>query len=180
MSEPPVPLPPALPATARPAAAYTRAGDAARLPGRLAGLPEWCQLAGQTALLATPETVADHLTSLATTSAACVRWLAADAWAIARAGHSAVPWPRPWKQYEPWRAHVGRNGTGQVDREGQDPSMNDVALPLMVMLARQSSPYERAASLRGPLRAVSHRRSRPGCAAGSEPAALQLRLSPDL
>jgi hypothetical protein len=59
-------------------------GDAARLPGRLAGLSEWCQLAGQTALPATPETVADHLASLATTSAACVR-SAAVAWAIALA-----------------------------------------------------------------------------------------------
>ena len=70
MSDPPVPLPPALPATTRPAAAYARASLApATLRAYQAGwqaFAEWCQLAGRTALPAAPETVAEHLASLAT------------------------------------------------------------------------------------------------------------------
>src|SRR6476620_3957437 len=68
MSDLSVPLPPALPAT-RPAAAYARASLApATLRAYQAGwqaFSEWCQLAGRTALPAAPETVAEHLASLA-------------------------------------------------------------------------------------------------------------------
>src|SRR3954463_12193715 len=68
MSDLPAPLPPALPAT-RPAAAYARASLApATLRAYQAGwqaFSEWCQLAGRTALPAAPETVAEHLASLA-------------------------------------------------------------------------------------------------------------------
>jgi hypothetical protein len=150
-------------ATTRPAAAYARASLApATLCAYRTGwqaFSEWCQLAGRAALQATPEAVAgppgQAFRSAAASSLEAVRALT-----------------RP--------CGTGRNGTGQVDREGQDPSMGDAALSLMVISARQSSPHERAASLHGQLRAVPHRRSRPGCAAGSEPAALQLRLSPDL
>jgi hypothetical protein len=71
MFDPPVPLPPALPATTRPAVDYARASLApATLRAYQAGwqaFAEWCQLAGRAALPAAPETVAEHLASLATT-----------------------------------------------------------------------------------------------------------------
>ena len=70
MSDPPTPLPPALPAATRPAAAYARASLApATLRAYQAGwlaFAKWCQLSGRTALPAAPETVAEHLASLAT------------------------------------------------------------------------------------------------------------------
>jgi integrase len=70
MFDPPVLAPPALPATTRPAAAYARASLApATLRAYQAGwqaFSEWCQLSGRTALPAAPETVAEHLASLAT------------------------------------------------------------------------------------------------------------------
>ena len=70
MSDLSMPLPPALLAT-RPAAAYARASLApATLRAYQAGwqaFSEWYQLAGRVALPAVPETVADHLASLATT-----------------------------------------------------------------------------------------------------------------
>jgi hypothetical protein len=69
MSDLVVPLPPTLPATG-PATAYARASLApATLRAYQAGRQaffEWCQLAGRTALPTTPETVAEHLASLAT------------------------------------------------------------------------------------------------------------------
>ena len=70
MPDLPAPLSPALPATTRPAAAYARASLApATLRAYQAGwqaFSEWCQLAERTALPAAPETVAEHLASLAT------------------------------------------------------------------------------------------------------------------
>jgi hypothetical protein len=70
MPNQPVPAPPALPAT-RPAAVYASASLApATLRAYQAGwqaFSEWCQLAGRSALPAAPETVADHLASLAAT-----------------------------------------------------------------------------------------------------------------
>src|SRR5829696_7978557 len=70
MSDPPAPAPPALPATTRPATAYARASLApTTLRAYQAGwqaFSEWCQLSGRIALPAAPETVAEHLASLAT------------------------------------------------------------------------------------------------------------------
>jgi integrase len=70
MSDPPEPLPPALPSITRPAVDYARAPLApATLRAYQAGwqaFAEWCQLSGLTALPAAPETVAEHLASLAT------------------------------------------------------------------------------------------------------------------